>query len=61
MQRLIVDGCRGNQQLCPPPYTHLATGGGLSELRVAPGTGFSIGGLDIENAFYNFSIPDWLG
>eukprot|EP00973_Karenia_brevis_P028335 3906141-Karenia_brevis.AAC.1 len=59
--RLIVDGRPGNKCLHTPPNVHLATAGSFSELRVPDGEKLFVASWDVETAFYNFRLPEWLG
>ena len=59
--RLICDGRAGNLLLPPPPPVRLATAGAFSELRLPDSGSLYVASLDVENAFYNFAIPEWLG
>ena len=58
--RLIVDGRIGNCILAPPPKVHLASSGTFAELRVDSADPFFLSALDVENAFHNYEIPEWL-
>eukprot|EP00969_Alexandrium_andersonii_P234274 10343710-Alexandrium_andersonii.AAC.1 len=61
MPRLIVDGRPGNARLAPPPRTALASAQAFSELVLEKGQRLFVGSLDVENAFYNYEVPDWFG
>ena len=58
--RLIVDGRIGNCILVPPPKVHLASSGTFAELRVDNVELIFLSALDVENAFHNYEIPEWL-
>ena len=57
---LIVDGRIGNCILAPPPKVHLPSSGTFAELRVDSADPFFLSALDVENAFHNYEIPEWL-
>ena len=58
--RLIVDGRIGNCILAPPPKVHLVSSGTFAEPRVDSADTFLLAALDVENAFHNYQIPEWL-
>ena len=56
-----MDGRPWNSKPRRPPQVHLATAGAFSELRTPVGQKVYVSSLDVQNAFYNFRIPHWLG
>lgn len=58
--RMICDGRPGNTMLPDPPRVHLATPASFVELRVPELDTLYVSSLDVQNAFYNFEVPEWL-
>lgn len=59
--RMVFDCRKINQHFINPPHVELRSASGYAEIEVVPEQPVYYTALDVSNAFYQHSIPQWRG